>query len=439
MTQSENSIPAMVKKTRNGYVRLSSAKHEERIAILARLKQGLLVNKDQIFEANKADSEKASSKKLSGPLLQRLKIDENKINSLVAGIDELIAKEDPINQALESTQLDSGLDLYKVSVPIGVILVIFEARPDVVVQIASLAIKSGNAVILKGGSEAEETNRKLVEIVKDALGDFRDAVGIVFEREDITALLKMDKDIDLVIPRGSYELVKYVLANTNIPVIGHTAGICSIYLDVDANKETAVSVVIDAKTQYSSACNSVETMLVHKDACERVLVPVLKELQGHGVDVRGCARAVAFAEKSGMKISKAKADDFDTEFSDLVLAAKIVDSVEDAVEHINTHGSHHTDSVITTNRACAMTFLKGVDSACVFWNASTRFSDGYRFGKGAEIGISTGKIHARGPVGIEGMLTYKYILVGQGQTVEPYVTGKATFTHKKLESGLTLD
>lgn len=377
-------------------------------------------NREKIMEANALDLSESKKLVASGELSQavfnRLKLDENKMNTMIAGVRDLIYLEDPINKCLLSRELDNGLNLYKVSCPIGVLGIIFEARPDVIAQISALAIKSANAVILKGGKEAINTNKAIYETIVRALNSVQDfpanAINQVFSREDVAKMLEMNDYIDLIIPRGGNSLVKFIQNNTKIPVLGHADGICHIFVDASANLETAINIIIDAKTQYPSACNAVETLLIHKDfkfTCE--LLDAIKNANVKLVDV---------PEK------------WDFEYSDLILAYKKVNGIDEAIEHINKYGSGHTDAIVTDNIPNAEKFLNEVDSAGVYHNVSTRFSDGYRYGFGAEVGISTNKTHARGPVGLEGLTIYKYKLYGSGQIVKDYAEGKKHFTHKDL-------
>ena len=376
--------------------------------------------KEEIFEANKKDLLETESLLKTGEItsavFNRLKFDENKMRDMIAGIRDIAKLEDPVNKILMARELDKDLNLYKISCPIGVIGIIFEARPDVIAQIASLAIKSSNAVILKGGKEAVNTNKTVLDIINNELdkinGFPKNVLSQVFTRDDVTEMLKCDKYINLIIPRGGNKLVKFIKENTKIPVLGHSDGICHIFADETADFDMAKKVIIDAKTQYPSACNSVETLLIHKN------FPKIAEL----------LRAL---EKAEIKLIS-KPESWAFEYGDKILAYKIVENTEEAIEHINTYGSGHTDSILTSDNNNAEKFLNKVDSAGVYWNASTRFADGFRYGFGAEVGISTNKTHARGPVGLEGLTIYKYIIKGSGQTVAEYAEGMKHFTHKEL-------
>jgi glutamate-5-semialdehyde dehydrogenase len=336
--------------------------------------------------------------------------------------------------------MDKGLELYKVSCPIGVIGIIFESRPDALVQISTLCLKSGNACLLKGGAEAANTNKILFEIIRDSsvkAGIPENWIQLLQTRADVQEILKLDKFIDLIIPRGSNQFVRYIMDNTNIPVLGHAEGICHVYVDAKANIDTAVRITVDSKTQYAAVCNAVETLLVHKDIAKKFLPAVKTALEAKGVDstgspqveLRGCEKT-----RKIINIKRATEKDWSTEYLAEILSIKVVNSIDEAIEHINIYGSHHTDAIVTKNKKAAADFLEFVDSANVFVNASTRFADGYRYGLGAEVGISTNKIHARGPVGLEGLVIYKWKLIGSGQIVADYSGPDAKrFTHKKLK------
>ena len=377
-------------------------------------------NKTDIFEANKRDLENAKSLLESGEINQstynRLKLDENKMRDMIQGVIDVYNLDDPIGKTLLQRSLDTGLILSKISCPIGVLGIIFEARPDVITQISALAIKSSNAVILKGGKEAVETNKAIMFAIKNALDKTEDfpqnAITQVFSRDDVKQMLEMDKYIDLIIPRGGNSLVKFIKENTKIPVLGHADGICHIFVDEYADLEKAKRIIIDAKTQYPSACNSVETLLIHKDFSAKD--ELLNALKNANIEL-------IYAPES-----------WHIEYSDTILSVKEVESLNDAIEHINEFSSGHTEAIITESRENAQYFLSAIDSAGVYHNASTRFADGFRYGFGAEIGISTNKTHARGPVGLEGLTIYKFTLQGNGDIVKDYVNGKKSFNHKDL-------
>ena len=374
----------------------------------------------EIFEANKEDLKSAEhlieTGKLSTSTFNRLKLDENKMRDMIQGIRDIAKLEDPVNKKLLVRELDSDLTLYKVSCPIGVLGIIFEARPDVIAQISSLAIKSANAVILKGGKESINTNKKILSVINSALESVKNfpknVIRQVFTRDDVAEMLKCDKYINLIIPRGGNRLVKFIKENTKIPVLGHADGICHIFVDETADLDMAIKVVTDAKTQYPSACNSVETLLIHEK------FPAIDNL-------------LAALQLSEIQLI-AEPESWSYEYGDKILAFKMVKNVDEAIEHINTYGSGHTESIITKDIENAEKFMNKVDSAGVYFNASTRFADGFRYGFGAEVGISTNKTHARGPVGLEGLTIYKYKLIGNGNIVKDYVNGTKSFKHKDL-------
>ncbi|MBN1798628.1 MAG: glutamate-5-semialdehyde dehydrogenase [Spirochaetales bacterium] len=424
-------ITKAAQKTREASFKLAALDAKSKNSALSAIAEALRHNASLIVKANQEDLARAGRENLAAPLLKRLKFDELKIEAVCKGIETLITLAEPVGKTLSALELDKGLELFKVSCPIGVIGVIFESRPDALVQIATLCLKSGNAVLLKGGSEAQETNRVLAELIHKAsiaCGVPENWLYLLETREQVTQMLALDKYIDLIIPRGSNSFVKYIMDNTTIQVLGHADGICHIYVDEYANPEMAVDIIIDSKCQYVAVCNALETLLVHR-AQARELLPVLKQaLDERQVELRGCSETVKF-----IQVKQAAEIDWKTEYLDLILSIKIVDTIDQAIRHINNYGSHHTDAIVTDNKIQAALFLNLVDSADVFWNCSTRFSDGFRYGLGAEVGISTNKIHARGPVGIEGLLIYKWKLLGKGQLVADYSGKQArSFTHKKL-------
>ncbi len=389
-------------------------------------------NTRAIIEANTLDIERSKNENLPAPLLKRLKFDEAKIKETIAGIESLITLPDPVGNTLLATELDNALTLYKVSCPIGVIGVIFESRPDALVQISTLCLKSGNAVLLKGGSEAKETNKILAEIIYNAgvkAGIPGNWLTLLETREDVTALLKMDDYIDLIIPRGSNAFVKYIMDNSRIPVLGHADGICHCYVDKDADIAMAIKVATDSKVQYVAVCNATETLLVHRAIAHTFLPLIEQELKKYNVEIVGCEETQKI-----IAVNPATEEDWKTEYLDYKLSIKIVEDANEAIAHINKYGSKHTDSIITSNKDTAKKFMDLVDSGNVFWNCSTRFSDGFRYGFGAEVGISTSKIHARGPVGLEGLVIYKYKLIGNGDIVDDFAKGRRSFTHKKLNT-----
>ena len=411
---------SIAKKAKEASLKVVDTSTELRNRALLKIAEELEAAKNEIFDANKKDLEAAKSLVESGELTKstfnRLKLDENKMRDMIQGIVDIAKLEDPINKKLLVRELDSDLTLYKVSCPIGVLGIIFEARPDVIAQISSLAIKSANAVILKGGKESINTNKKILSVINSALekieGFPKNVIQQVFTRDDVAEMLKCDKYINLIIPRGGNKLVKFIKENTKIPVLGHADGICHIFVDESADLDMAIKVVTDAKTQYPSACNAVETLLIHDK------FPKIDNL-------------LAALQLSEIQLID-KPESWSHEYGDKILSFKTVKNVDEAIEHINTYGSGHTDSIITKNVENAEKFMNKVDSAGVYFNASTRFADGFRYGFGAEVGISTNKTHARGPVGLEGLTIYKYKLVGNGNIVKDYVDGTKCFHHKDL-------
>ena len=390
-----------------------------------------------ILAANEQDvwraTELVASGALSKPLLDRLKLSEDKVLGMAQGVESVAQLPDPVGQTLSAVELDDGLELRQVSCPIGVIGAIFESRPDAVPQIASLCWKAGNAVILKGGTEAQDSNRVLVSLLRQAVGavdpDLPDAVQMIETREDVRALLQLEDHIDLFVPRGSNDFVRYIQDNTRVPVLGHADGICHAYVDQHADLAQAVAVCYDAKVQYPAVCNAIETVLVHRGIAPTFLPLLAKAYDNAGVEMRGCDATRTLLPA----IKPATDEDWDTEYLDLIVSIRLVDDLEAAIAHVNRHGSGHTDAIVTADRQAAERFLDGVDAATVMHNASTRFADGFRFGKGAEIGISTNKTHARGPVGLEGLVLYKYRLSGRGHVLADYVGPQAKpFTHRRL-------
>ncbi len=391
----------------------------------------LETNKNEILAANTLDLNNAKELLKNGQITEslynRLKLDENKLRDMIQGVKDIISLDDPINKTLWSREIADGMTLKKVSCPIGVIGVIFEARPDVISQISSLAIKSSNAVILKGGSEAVNTNKIIFSILSESVSTVKDfpqnLVNIIFSREDVTQLLNADDYIDLIIPRGSNSLVKYIKSNTKIPVLGHSDGICHIYIDSEADIKKAIDICIDSKCQYPSACNSVETILIHKDIVDSVFKKLIVAFKQNNVKVKVDDKLINFDDS----LELAQEKDWKTEYSDKIISVKQVASLDEAVIHINKYGSGHTDCIVTENDNNAEKFMLYVDSAGVYKNASTRFADGFRYGFGAEVGISTNKTHARGPVGLDGLTIYKYKLTGSGDIVADFVSGKRIF------------
>jgi glutamate-5-semialdehyde dehydrogenase len=412
---------------------LGSAPGEARSAVLQALREILREGREEILEANREDLEEAREADLSGPLLGRLALTPEKLDTLDRGLEQLAQGPDPVGRLLARTELDEGLVLSQVTSPLGVLLIIFESRPDAVIQIGSLALRTGNGVILKGGSEARRSNRALVESLRRALasqGLPPDAVVGVEGRQAVGELLELDHLIDLVIPRGSGELVRSIQASTRIPVLGHAEGLCHLYLDASAHPEMAIHLAVDGKCDYPSACNATETLLVHRDFLSH-LAAVGRALRERGVELRADAESLPHLEGA----VPAGPGDGDTEYGDLTLAVVTVGSLDEAIDHIHRHGSSHTEAIVTESEEAGQEFLRRVDAASVFVNASTRFADGYRYGLGAEVGISTSRIHARGPVGAEGLLTTRWLLEGRGQGASDYGPGKRSFSHRRLSAG----
>jgi len=423
---------------KSGFIVLSNAKTRDKNEALESMAKSLDKNRKKILEANKLDiimAKKLLQKgELTDALVKRLEVTDSKIDEMILGIRDVIKLEDPVGKTISAIELDSGLELYQIAVPIGVIGMVFESRPDVIPQIMSLALKSGNGILLKGGKESLNTNKAIFEVLRDSIKNKsipKEAFQLLERREDVTGMLKLDKYIDLIIPRGSNEFVRFVQSNTKIPVLGHSDGICHAYVDKSYDEKKALDVCFDAKVQYPAVCNAIETLLVHEKSAKKFLPKIGKMYKEAKVEMRCCLTSYEILKD--LKVKKAKEKDWSTEYNDLIISIKVVRSIEEALDHINKYGSHHTDAIITSDKKAGEYFLNFVDSSSVMLNASTRFADGFRYGKGAEIGISTGKIHARGPTGMEGMLIYKYKLIGNGHKVSDYVGKNAKpYTHKKL-------
>jgi len=406
-----NETRQQAERARKAFLKLATG--VDRTAILKDLATALRENAASIFEANQKDLAEAKAAGIAEPLYKRLILNEPKLRDVITGIEQIAAMEDPVGRVVQETQLDEELILKKVQTPIGVLAMIYESRPDAGPQIAALSIRTGNAVLLKGGREAKHTNLAIGEVIRAVLDKYgvRDAVQLVSTREEIAELLNMDDLINLVIPRGSNEMVRTIQRSTKIPVLGHADGICHVYIDEFADPDKAARIAVDSKAQYPAVCNSAETLLVHAKFPARE--KVLDALRSAGVELRD----------SG----------FGSEYLDLIMNVKIVNSLDEAIDHIHRYGSAHTDTIVTQNGERARRFLNEVDSAGVFWNASTRFADGFRYGFGAEVGVSTNKTHARGPVGVEGLMIYKYQLIGNGHVVATYTGENARpFLHRKL-------
>ena len=425
-----NDLHEMSSRARRSFYELSVSPCKKRNDVLLHLASLLSDRAAEIYEANRGDLKQAETENLPAPLLHRLKFGEEKLKQVCSGLHSLSVLPDPIGRTTLATEITEGLNLYRIICPIGVIGVIFESRPDALIQIASLCIKSGNAVLLKGGREAIRTNQILCGCVRDALekaGLPADAAQLLETREDVASMLKEDGLIDLIIPRGSRQFVQYIMDNSRIPVLGHSDGICHVYIDEKADPDLAVKVALDSKTQNVSVCNAAETILIHEKIAPKVL-PLLEDaLKKANVEIRGDENVAKI-----ISCRPASSDDWSTEYLDFIVSIKMVSSLSEAIAHINTFGSHHTDCICTENEQNAAEFMQRVDSSGVYWNVSTRFSDGFVYGFGAEVGIATGKIHARGPMGLEGLTTYKYKLIGKGHTMTEMKNGTRIYTHRKL-------
>ncbi|MCR4611721.1 MAG: glutamate-5-semialdehyde dehydrogenase [Lachnospiraceae bacterium] len=425
-------VATEAKKMKKAAPILAASSVDKRNNALDYIAKALEDNKDKIFAANRKDLDYAKENDIAESVIKRLKYDEAKLKDSISGLIGLKGLDDPIGKVYMKRELDSDLLLTKISVPIGVIGVIFEARPDALIQVASLCIKSGNCAVLKGGKETANTNKVLFEIIKDCVikaGLPGECLLQVEQHNEIDELLKCDEEVDLLIPRGSNKFVRYIMENTKIPVMGHSSGICHIYVDEMADVNLALKVILDAKKQYAAACNAVETVLINRKIADTFTPALYEMLMSEEVTVNGTKEVEDIV---GKEIGIMAEDEFAKEYNDYEISLKIVDGVDEAIEHINYYGSHHTDAIITEDDKVAETFTQMVDSAGVYVNCSTRFADGYRYGFGAEVGISTGKLHARGPVGLDGLVTYKYILKGDGNIVGDYASGKRNFNHKDV-------
>ncbi|MDD3654120.1 MAG: glutamate-5-semialdehyde dehydrogenase [Desulfotomaculaceae bacterium] len=429
-------IKDVARQVKEASIQLAATGTDLKNNALSQIARSLLDRQSEIIKANQKDLIRSEKENLSEPLLKRLKFDEVKIPDVVDGINSLINLEDPVGKTLLATELDQGLELYKITCPIGAIGVIFESRPDALVQISTLCLKSGNGALLKGGSEAKETNHILVDIINKATSESgipANWIKLMETRSEVDTMLKMDEYIDLIIPRGSNDFVKYIMDNSKIPVMGHADGICHCYVDKAADLKMAVKIVVDAKTQYVAVCNATETLLVHDSVAAKLLPELKIILDKKHVAMTGCAKT-----REIIPVDPATEEDWKTEYLDYQLSVKVVGTLDEAIKHINKYGSGHTDTIITGSSDRARRFMDLVDSGNVFWNCSTRFSDGFRYGFGAEVGISTSKIHARGPVGLDGLVIYKYKLIGNGHIVAEYANRDKTFKHNSIEKKFPL-
>lgn len=429
-----SAISLMAQNARKAALSLCAADLETRNRALLLIGEAILENVSGLLEANMADVEKATEENLAAPLLSRLKLTEAKVERMVDGLKALAKLPDPLGTVSYAMELSPGLNLYRTGCPIGVVGVIFESRPDALVQISSLCLKSGNAVLLKGGREAIKTNEVLTKLICDAsvkAGLPEGWCSLLHTREDVQEMLKQNESIDLIIPRGSNAFVRYIMQNSEIPVLGHAEGLCHVYVDDPCDIPMAVKVAVDSKTQNLSVCNAAETMLVNRGVAETFLPLVAEKLREKGMTLRGDETV-----QNIIGCDAASEEDWQTEYLDAILSIKVVDSMEEAIDHINRYGSHHTDSILSSNMENVERFMTLVDSADVFHNCSTRFADGFLFGLGAEVGIATGKIHARGPMGMEGLCTYKYRLYGKGQTLTELNGGQISLSHQPIEKKL---
>ncbi len=437
--RSERTVRELASQARKASRALVKISNESRNEILISVAKAIESGSQKILEANERDCQfsqpAVEAGMMASAMFGRLKVSERGIREMAGRIRDVARLADPLGRRLSVTELDEGLMLFKESCPLGVIGIVFESRPDVVPQVGALALKSGNAVLLKGGAEAFHTNEAIVEIWRDCLAGFpavsRDSLCLLHTRSDVMELLTLERDVDLIIPRGSRDLVEFVAKNSRIPVLGHGEGICHVYVDGAADVEKALRITFDSKVQYPAACNAAETLLVHQDIAKEFLPRIAAKLIAAGVEMRGCSQTVKLLGKAS--ISHASECDWAMEYSDLILSVKIVNDLLEAITHIQRYGSGHTETIVTEDRDVARRFMNEVDAAGVYHNASTRFADGFRYGLGAELGISTSKLHARGPVGLEGLTTYKYKLFGDGHIVAEYCSGARHFTHRTLE------
>ena len=430
----------LAEQARSASRQLANLSTERKNEVLLAFARKIRENSELILSANQKDLESADRLKSQGELsdssIQRLKLNAVKIEQMAKNFESVAALPDPVGQVQLATRLDEGLDLHRISCPIGVLLVIFESRPEVVVQISALTLKSGNAVILKGGKEASESNACLFGILDKVLKEFTDlpdgTVNLLQSREAVSEIVQQNDCLDLIIPRGSNALVQHIQQHSRVPVLAHADGICHVYWDQAASLSKAMEIIIDAKTEYPAVCNAMETLLVHEQIPENEIKQLLTNLQEAGVEIRACSAIMKKFSNKLNGIIHASEQDWKTEYTDLILSVRLVSSHEEAIGHINHYGSGHTDAIITEDRSIAEKFMDQVDAANVFWNASTRFADGFRYGFGAEVGVSTCKTHARGPVGLDGLVIYKYKLYGSGQGVARYHEGGRQYLHQPL-------
>ena len=429
----------LAKRARVSSCRLAKLSNDDRNHLLMATAEAIEDGAQGILDSNERDCRAmqpaVAAGKMSPAMLARLHVNARGIKEMAARVRDVARLPDPLGQRLAATELDDNLVLYKETCPLGVVGIVFESRPDVVPQVAALALKSGNALILKGGAEAAQTNETLVALWRRRLEGYSsvqaDAVHLLHTRTDVMELLTLDREVDLIIPRGSRKFVEFVARNSCVPVLGHGEGICHVYIDRAADLKKAINITVDSKVQYPAACNAAETLLVHQDIAQQFLPLVVSELALAGVELRGCPRTIALLKEP--EVVRATEADWAAEYSDLILSIRIVSDIDEAFAHIRQYGSGHTETIVTEDGEVARSFMDEVDAAGVFHNASTRFADGFRYGLGAELGISTSKLHARGPVGLEGLTTYKYKLLGDGHIVAEYSSGARQFKHRRIE------
>jgi len=432
------SVREQARAARAAARKLALLSNDERNSVLLAVARKTEESSQRILYANAEDchlaEESVRNGALSSATFARLRVTEKTITEMIQRLEEVARLEDPIGKRLATTELDESLILYKESCPLGVVAVVFESRPDAVPQVSALAFKSGNAILLKGGAEAAKTNEVLVGLWHEALHEFarvpEAAVTLLQSRADVMELLTLKREVDLIVPRGGKEFVEYISENSKVAVLGHGEGICHVYVDRAADLAKAEAIALDAKMQYPAACNSMETLLVHTNVAPEFLPRVVKRLKDASVELRGCERTRAILQDSAVKPATEK--DWTTEYSDLILSIRVVDSLDAALEHIAEYGSLHTESIVTEDAAAAQRFLNEVDAAGVYHNVSTRFADGYRYGLGSEVGISNSKLHARGPMGMEDLTTYKYKLIGDGHIVATYSRGERTLRPRRI-------
>ena len=415
------SVTDIAKSAREAYLELAASGSSKKNKFLESLERILGERTEEILKANRSDLEKAKKEGLSAPMLERLSLSPDRIAKIAEGVRQVRELPDPVGEIMEETERPNGLKIEKTRTPIGVVGIIYESRPNVTVDCAILCVKSGNACILRGGHEAFESNSALAKCLREALCEAKlpeDCVQILpsSDRALMGEMLKLDKYIDCIIPRGGEKLIRYVVENSTVPVLKHYKGVCSVYVDKDADEKLSEIISVDSKCQRPSVCNAAENLLIHKDAAKKLLPKIGKMLSERGVELRASSSAKAVLIPAGIPCSDASEEDFSTEYTDLIISIEVVDSIDEAIKFINKYGSGHSDCIITSDTASAEKFLNGVDSAAVYWNASTRFTDGFEFGLGAEIGISTDKLHARGPMGLRELCSYKYKIRGNGQT-----------------------